>query len=122
MTYLTLKRILLASVVILSTNTLTAGPGPKTDPIATSETCRQLAIKIDWLGRYQDRATCIANLNGLDTFSASQLILAKNMKEAQPLLNDAILHTKYAIDIGCYGQDDMKAVLRGLQDVLQTIS
>ncbi|HBI21513.1 MAG TPA: hypothetical protein DDY37_02840 [Legionella sp.] len=122
---LVIKRTFLATTVALSMSVACAGPdrgGPKPDPLVTAETCRQLALKMDWLGRYQDRATCTANLDGLNAYAASQLILVSKMKDAQPLINNAIVHTKYAIDIGCYGQDDMKTVVTGLQNVLLAIA
>ena len=139
MMFLVIKRALLATTVALSMTVACAGPGgpggpgpgpgpnpgpggSKPDPLITAETCRQLAIKMDWLSRYQDNATCTANLDGFNAYSASQLILVSNMKDAQPLINDAIVHTKYAIDIGCYGQDDMKTVVAGLKNVLLAIA
>lgn len=120
------KRVLLAGFIILPTITTQAvaapGPGPKVDLVATSETTRQLAIKIDWLGRYQDRTLCTTYLNGYNTYAASQLILENDLKDAQPLLSDTITRVKFAIDINCLGQDDMKSVVTSLQSVLKTIS
>ncbi|MFZ4076549.1 MAG: hypothetical protein ACOYKA_01055, partial [Legionellaceae bacterium] len=118
------KRALLAGFVILPTITtqVVAAPGPKIDLAAVSETTRQLAIKIDWLGRYQDRSLCTTYLNGYNTYAASQSILANDLKVAQPLLSDTITRVKFAIDINCLGQDDMKSVVTSLQSVLQTIS
>ena len=122
------KRTALISTLLLAINAASAappppppppGPGPK--PGDTAESCRQAALKLDWLARYQDRAVCTENLDGASVYFASNYILASRISEAKALLDRAIIKTKFAIDINCYGQDDMKAVLKNLQDIQQSI-
>ena len=81
------------------------------------EQCRQLALKLDLLSRYQDRALCRTILDGEKVYTASQYILSSRGASAKGLLDTAIIQTKFAIDIGCYGQSDMKDVVTDLQAI-----
>ena len=73
-----------------------------------SEKCRQIALHMDWLSRYQDREACSKNLDGLNTYIASNYILVNRLKEANEIIDKSIILTNFAIDIGCYGQADMQ--------------
>ena len=114
-----IKRAALATTLLISMNTLYAGPSPK--PGDTVESCRQIALQLNWLSRYQDRADCTANLDGVGVYFASNYILANRISEAKALIDTAIIKTKYAIDISCYGQDDMKDVVDQLQKIQKTL-
>jgi hypothetical protein len=113
---------LIVSMSGVGISSVTAGPCPKSELKQTAETCRQLAIKLDWLGRYQDRAACTANLDGSIVYFASNYILENQLAEAKISLNTAIVKTKYAADIGCYGQKDIQNMVSSLQDILNDIS
>lgn len=121
-----IKRTLFFSTLLLAFNVTHAGPpgppGPKPDLPKLAESCSKAAIQIDWLGRYQDRAACTSNLNGLNVYIASQYILANQLSSAQPLINTAIIQTNYAIAIGCYGIPSMQAVVVSLQSIQDAIS
>ncbi len=91
------------------------------DPNATAEQCRQLALKIDWLSRYQDRAACIKNLDGLNVYMASRYILNERYNDAKTLINESIIQTNFAIDIGCYGQTDLTQVVLQLGAILNIL-
>lgn len=86
-----------------------------------SKTCRELALKIDWLGRYQDRPACTKNLDGTSVYFAGYYLENDRKKDAQNLLEEAKIRINFAIEIGCYGQDDMKQVLADLEKVIQEI-
>lgn len=118
-----IKRAALATTLLLSMSTIYAGPGPGPGPKPDDnvESCRQAALKLNWLSRYQDRADCTANLDGASVYFASNYILASRISEAKALIDTAIIKTKYAIDINCYGQDDMKDVLDKLQKIQQSL-
>lgn len=120
------KHTALISVFFLAINAASAalpgpGPGPGPKPSDTAESCRLAALKVDWLGRYQDRAACRENLDGSGVYFASNYILAGRISEAKVLLDTAIIKMKYAIDINCYGQDEMKDLLKQLQDIQRSI-
>jgi hypothetical protein len=84
-------------------------------------TCRQLALKIDWLGRYQDRPACTKNLDGTSVYFAGYYLENDRKEDAQKLLEEATVKINFAIEIGCYGQDDMKHVLVDLEKVIREI-
>lgn len=86
-----------------------------------SKTCRELALKIDWLGRYQDRPACTKNLDGTPVYFAGYYLENDRKEDAQKLLEEAKIRINFAIEIGCYGQDDMKQVLADLEKVIQEI-
>lgn len=114
-----IKRAALATTLLLSMSSLYAGPGPKPDDNA--ESCRQIALKLSWLSRYQDRWECTANLDGSGVYFASNYITANRINDAKYLLDNAIIKTKYAIDINCYGQDEMKEVVEQLQKIQKSL-
>ena len=118
-----IKRAALATTLLLSISTIYAAPPPPPPPGPGNvvESCRQAALKLNWLSRYQDRADCTANLDGASVYFASNYILASRVSEAKALIDSAIIKTKFAIDINCYGQDDMKDVLGTLQQIQQSI-
>lgn len=87
-----------------------------------AELCRQVALKLDWLGRYQDRIACTNNLDAADTYIASKYILNNQLRDANALLNKVIILTNFSIDIGCYGQEDLKDVLQSLKDIQVAIN
>ena len=86
-------------------------------PAVLGEQCRQKALTLDSVSRYQDRALCSTILNAEGVYFASQYILASSNATAKPLIANAILQIKFAIDIGCYGQ----AALLDLVSDLKTI-
>lgn len=94
--------------------------GPK-DPAATAETCRQIALKLDWLGRYQDRDACTNNLDGLQVYIASQYILNKEYTDAKSLLTTATYQISFAIDTHCYGQEEMKDAVKSLNEIIDSL-
>lgn len=88
---------------------------------ATAEACRQIALKLDWLSRYQDREACTKNLDGLQVYIASQHILNRKYNDAKTLLITATYQINFAIDINCYGQDDMKSAIKSLNEIIDTL-
>ena len=86
-------------------------------PAALGERCRQQALALDSVSRYQDRTLCTTILYAGEVYFASQYILASQNASAKPLIAKAIIQIKFAIDIGCYGQ----AALTDLVSDLQTI-
>ena len=115
--YIIKKYILLLSFIFISINVHAT---PK-DPAATAESCRQIALKLDWLGRYQDRETCTKNLDGLQTYIASQYILNRKYSDAKTLLTTVIYQINFAIDTNCYGQDEMKNAVQSLNDIIESL-
>jgi hypothetical protein len=91
------------------------------DPAATAEMCRQVAIKMDWLSRYQDYPTCTRNLDGLNVYIASRYISNQQYAEAKTLLTTASYQVNFALNIHCYGQEDIKAVLLLLNGIIETL-
>lgn len=87
-----------------------------------AEECRQIALKLDYLSRYQERLTCVTNLDGASVYVASQYIFNYQLKDAKALISKAIILTKFAIDINCNGQEEMKEVVDRLQVVQKKIS
>lgn len=83
--------------------------------------CKELALKIDWLGRYQDRPACTQALDGTVAYFAAHHLEGKEIRQAKALLEEAIVKLNYAIDINCYGQDDMKQVAAALQEILEQL-
>ena len=98
----------------------TAFSAPK-DPVQTAENCRQIALKLDWLSRYQDRPACTRNLDGLQTYIASQYILDRKYNEAETILKTVVYQINFAIDTNCYGQDDMKTLVQSLGVIIDTL-
>lgn len=113
---------LILSTLIISSNTYATSvfSAPK-DPTATAESCRQIALKLDWLGRYQDRESCTKNLDGLQIYIASQYILAKKYTDAKNLLLSATYQINFAIDTSCYGQEDMKNAIKSLNEIIDSL-
>jgi hypothetical protein len=95
--------------------------GSQSDSKVLGEKCRQLALKLDSLSRYQDRALCTTNLDGGKVYTASQYILSSRGASAKTLLDAAIIQIKFAIDIRCYGQNDMKDILKDLEDIYEDL-
>ena len=121
---LSIKNTVLISTILLSISVAHAAPPPPPPgptPTPTAEACRQVSLKLDWLGRYQDRQTCTENLDGQSVYFASNYILANRISEAKTLLDAAIIKAKYAIDINCYGQDDIKDAVTKLQNIQQSL-
>ena len=114
-----IKNTVLISALLLSVNATYSAPPPK--PNDTAEACRQVSLKLDWLGRYQDRQTCTENLDGQSVYFASNYILANRISDAKELLDAAIIKAKYAMDINCYGQDDIKDAVTKLQSIQQSL-
>ena len=98
------------------------GPAPKADPNVVAENCRQAALKIDFLGRYQDRTVCTQNLDGSQMYFASKYVLAGRYADATSLVSRAIIQTGFAVDILCYGQDDLKKMVTNLQSIQADIA
>jgi hypothetical protein len=122
---LTLKHAkLLLSTLLLSTCLHAAPPpkGSKPDVNAVAESCRQAALTIDSLGRYQDRPMCTQNMDGGQAYKASKYTQMNRFVEAQALVTQSIIQISFAIDIGCYGQNELKAVLAVLQGVQTNLS
>ncbi len=111
---------ILSGLLFTQAYALTNCSAPK-DPSVTSESCRQIALKLDWLSRYQDHEACKKNLDGLNVYIASQYILAKKYNNAKTLLINAIYQINFAIDIACYGQDDMKTTVKTLNEIIQQL-
>lgn len=101
---------------------ITTSHAASKDYAETAELCRQSALKLDWLGRYQDRMTCTANMDSTDTYTASKYILNNQLKEASTLIAKVIILTNFTIDIGCYGQDELKTLVKNLQTVQTAIA
>ncbi len=91
------------------------------DPKVVGEQCRKQAIILDSLSRYQDRALCSTNLDGGKVYFASQYILANRNADAKALLDVVMIQIKFAIDIGCYGQADMKDALGDIQRIRDSL-
>lgn len=91
------------------------------DPVQTAENCRQIALKLDWLSRYQDRSACTKNLDGLQTYIASQYILDRRYNEAETILKTVVYRINFAIDTNCYGQDDMITLVQSLGKIIATL-
>jgi hypothetical protein len=76
------------------------------DPVITAENCRQLALKLDWLSRYQDRPACTKSLDGLQAYIASRYIAERRYNDAEMILRTVVYQINFAIDTNCYGQED----------------
>ena len=76
---------------------------------------------MDWLSRYQDYGMCTKNLDGVNVYIASQYIRNKKYTDAKTLLTTAAYQVNFAIDINCYGQDDMKDIVKSINDVLDSL-
>lgn len=109
------------SVILSFTNANAISIGDKPDSNTLGEQCRQKAVKMDLLSRYQDRALCTNLLNGQDVYFASQYIIANRGTDAKNLLAPAIIRVKYATDIGCYGQGDLKDLTSDLQTIFSQL-
>lgn len=95
---------------------------PSYDYSVIAEQCRQVALKLDWLSRYQDRTACTSNLDGLNIYIASKYILNNQLEQASALITHTVFSTQFAFDIGCYGQDDIKLVTLSLQTIQKAIA
>lgn len=114
---LTIFFILILQSTIFSN---TAFSAPK-NPEATAESCRQLSLKLDWLSRYQDRPSCTKNLDGLQAYIASQYILDRRYNDAEAILKTVVYQINFAIDTNCYGQDDMKALVVAINEIIEVL-
>lgn len=119
-----IKKIFFFSLImIVITPCLYAAPvlsAPK-DPAASAESCRQIAVKLDWLSRYQDRPACTKNLDGLQAYIACQHILNKRYNDAEEILTIVLYQINFSIETQCYGQDDMKALASSLDELINTL-
>gem|GEM_PF-1714662 len=86
-----------------------------------ADECRRLSLKLDWLGRYQDRAVCTQSLEGAEVYLAGHYIETGQDKDAYKLLEHTMVLVQYAVDLGCYGKDDMETVVSDLQKVMDAI-
>lgn len=86
--------------------------------------CRELALKVDWLGRYQDRPACTQSLDGSPVYFAGYYLDKdkKSKEQAIKLLEETMVKINFAIDVGCYGQDDMKKLVSDIQELINTIN
>lgn len=101
-------------------NTLYKG-GKEDDKKAYAGECRRLALKLDWLGRYQDRAVCTQNLEGAEAYLAGHYIETGDEKEAYKLLEHTKVLVEYAIDLNCYGKGDMETVASDIKTIMDKI-
>jgi hypothetical protein len=101
-------------------NTLYKGD-KKEDNKSYADECRRLSLKLDWLGRYQDRAVCTQSLEGAEAYLAGHYIETGEDKEAYKLLEHTMVLVQYAIDLNCYGKADMETVVADLQKVMYEI-
>lgn len=92
-----------------------------TDYVTLAEKCRLVAIRLDTVSRYQDRASCSSNLDGASVYVASREILEYQFVHAATLLSQAIMLTNFAIDVDCHGQDEMKRIALDLQFIRQSL-
>lgn len=79
--------------------------------------CRQLALKVDLVSRYQERPQCSKYLDGEQIYFASKFILINRISEAMGWIDRAIIQTSFAIDVKCYGINDMQDILLNLQSL-----
>jgi|GEM_PF-1907356 len=84
--------------------------------------CRELALKIDWLSRYQDRPACTQNLDGVPLYFAAYHLDKKNKSKAEELLEEAMVKLNFAFAIGCYGQNDMKQLISDIKVLIKAIN
>lgn len=84
--------------------------------------CRDIGIKLDWLGRYQDRDTCTQNLEGSDMYLAAYYVDDGRGNEAKSLLEKTFVRVNYATDIGCYGQNDLKQAARSITQLIEHVN
>jgi len=84
--------------------------------------CTELAIKVDWLGRYQDRTACIQNLDGAPIYFGCHYIDTDRVDEAKKILEDSMIKVSYASEIGCYGQDEMEKVVDYLEQIIGSLN
>lgn len=118
-----IKRILIGCLFLsISFVSWSTNFSDKVDYSMLAEECRQVALKLDYLSRYQERLACGTNLDGASVYVASQYIQNYQLREASSLISKAIILTKFAIDIDCHGQDDMREVVERLQAIQKKIS
>jgi len=84
--------------------------------------CRELALKIDWLSRYQDRPTCTQNLDGTPIYFSGHYLDKKNKLKAEELLEEALVKLSFSFEVGCYGQNDIKSLISDIKVLLQAIN
>ncbi|MDF1683746.1 MAG: hypothetical protein P1U36_03715 [Legionellaceae bacterium] len=101
-------------------NTLYKG-GKEDDKKVQADECRRLALKLDWLGRYQDRAVCTQSLEGAEAYLAGHYIETGDDKEAYKLLEHTKVLVEYAVDLNCYGKTDMETVASDIKTVMDEI-
>lgn len=82
-----------------------------------AEECRQLALKVDLVSRYQERPLCAQSLDGEQIYFASKYILINRISEAMAWIDNAIIQTSFAIDIKCHGVNEMQDILFNLQSL-----
>jgi len=87
-----------------------------------ADKCRELALKIDWLSRYQDRPTCTQNLDGTSVYFAGHYLDKTNKIKAKELLEEALVKLNFSFEVGCYGQNDIKSLSSDIKVLLQAIN
>ncbi|MDF1827171.1 MAG: hypothetical protein P1U39_02710 [Legionellaceae bacterium] len=103
-------------------NTLYKGGKDKDeDKKVYADECRRLALKLDWLGRYQDRTVCTQSLQGAEAYLAGHYIETDDDSEAYKLLEHTKVLVEYAIDLNCYGRGDMETVASDIEKVMDEI-
>ena len=83
--------------------------------------CRELALKIDWLSRYQDRPACTQNLDGTPIYFAGHHLDKNNTLMAEELLEETMVKLNFAFAIGCYGQNDIKELSSTIKILIQAL-
>ncbi|NCT57837.1 MAG: hypothetical protein GW760_09055 [Legionella sp.] len=86
-----------------------------------ADECRRLALKLDWLGRYQDRTVCTQSLQGAEAYLAGHYIETGDDGEAYKLLEHTKVLVEYAIDLNCYGKGDMETVASDIEKIMEEI-
>lgn len=123
---MTIKKFISIGIMVLSANIFAAQGyqdyNDKTDFSMLAEECRLAALKLDSISRYQERLACITNLDGASVYVASQYIQNLQLKEANSLLSKAIILTKFAIDIDCHRQDELKELVERLQNIQKNLN
>ncbi|MDF1684906.1 MAG: hypothetical protein P1U36_09680 [Legionellaceae bacterium] len=112
----------IAFVLSLLTINTYAASNNDSDNAELANKCRELALKIDWLSRYQDRPTCTQNLDGTPIYFAGHYLDKTNKIKAEELLEEALVRLSFSFEVGCYGQDDIKSLISDIKVLLQAIN
>lgn len=86
-----------------------------------ADKCRELALKIDWLSRYQDRPACTQNLDGASVYFAGHHLDKQNKAKTEEMLEEAMVKLNFAFEIGCYGQNDIKQLISDIKVLIKAI-